>query len=167
MSGDARLYIEIAIWSQVISSIVFIAALVFMWYRWLLPVFLNAQDRSNKQIAEAEQHRDEVKAALETLREQIETARHDAELIIARAGDHAEHERAATLQECTDAGKRTLLDAGKEIFRARAAAQRRLRDDLLARALREAREDAVKRVGPEQDRRLIDGLVGSLERARG
>ena len=38
-----------------------------MWFRWLLPVFMAAQERSNKQIAEAERHRDEVKAALETL----------------------------------------------------------------------------------------------------
>jgi F0F1-type ATP synthase membrane subunit b/b' len=165
--SDAQLYLRIAVWSQVVSSIVFIGALVFMWFRWLLPVFLSAQDRSNKQIAEAERHRDEVKAALETLRAQIESAQHDADLIVQRASEHAEHERLATLQECKDAGERALQDAGKEIDRARAAAQRRLRDDLVARALRVAREEAANCVGPDQDRRLIEGLVGTLEHARG
>ncbi len=164
---DAQLYLRIAVWSQVVSSIVFIAVLVVAWFRWFLPVILSAQERSNKQIAEAERHRDEVKAALETLRAQIDSARHDAELIVARAGEHAEHDRQATLEECKDAGERALRDAGKEIDRARGAAQRRLRDDLLASALRIARDNAAKRLGPEQDERVIDGFVRSLERARG
>jgi F0F1-type ATP synthase membrane subunit b/b' len=165
---DAQLYLEIAVWSQVVSSIVFIAVLVWMWFRWLLPVFLSAQERSNRQIAEAERHREDVKAALEALHSEIESARHDAELIVQRAADHGEHERQALVREAEDAGERALLDAGKEIDRARAAARRRLRDELLDRALRLAREDATGRIGPSTDARLIDGLVGSLEHvARG
>ena len=165
--SDAQFYLRIAIWSQVVSSVVFLGVLVYIWVRWILPVVMAAQDRSNKQIAEAERHRDEVKAALETLGAEIESARHDAELIVGRASEHAEHERLATLEECKEAGERALQDAGKEIDRARAAALRRLHDELLARALRVAREDAAKRVGPAEDERLIDGFVGSLERARG
>ncbi len=165
--SDAQLYIRIAIWSQVVSSVVFIAVLVLAWFRWFLPVIMSAQERSNKQIAEAERHRDEVKAALETLSSEIDGARRDAELIVQRATEHAEHERESVLQECKDAGERALQDAGKELARARAAAQRRLRDDLLARALRVTREDAARRVSPALDERLIDGFVGSLERARG
>jgi F0F1-type ATP synthase membrane subunit b/b' len=165
--SDAQLYLRIAIWSQVISSIVFIAVLVWAWFRWFLPVIMSAQERSNKQIAEAERHRDEVKVALEALSSEIGSAHHDAELIVQRASEHAEHERQSALQECKDAGERALQDAGKELARARAAAQRRLRDDLLARALRVAREDAARRVSPALDERLIDGFVGSLERASG
>ena len=165
--SDAQLYLRIAIWSQVISSIVFIAALVWAWFRWFLPVIMSAQERSNKQIEEAERHRDEVKAALGTLSSEIEGARHDAELIVQRASEHAEHERQSVLEECKDAGERALRDAGKELARARTAAQRRLRDELVARALRVAREDAAMRVSPALDERLIDGFVGSLERAGG
>lgn len=165
--SDAQLYLRIAIWSQVISSIVFIAVLVWAWFRWFLPVIMSAQERSNKQIAEAERHRDEVKAALEALSSEIGSAHHDAELIVQRASEHAEHERQSALLECNDAGERALQDAGKELARARTAAQRRLRDDLLARALRVAREDAARRVTPALDERLIDGFVGSLERAGG
>jgi F-type H+-transporting ATPase subunit b len=165
--SEAKLYLEIAIWSQVASSIVFIGALVFMWFRWLLPVFLSAQDRSNRAIAEAERHRDEVKAALETLRSEIDSARHDAEFIVQRADDHAQHERQSAIDEVKDAGVRALENAGKEIDRARAAGRARLRADLLGRALRVAREDAARRIGPSLDERLIDTFVGSLERANG
>ena len=89
--NSAQLYLNIAIWSQVISSIVFIAALVLMWVRFIMPVVLAAQERSNRQIADAERHRDEVKGALDVLRAEIESARHDAGLIEERAGVRAAH----------------------------------------------------------------------------
>jgi F-type H+-transporting ATPase subunit b len=165
--SESQLYLEIAIWSQVLSSFVFMAVLVFMWYRWLLPVFLSAQARSNRAIAEAERHRDEVRAALEALQAEIDGARHDAELIVQRAEDHAEHERQSALEEVGDAGERALENAGKELDRARAAARGRLRGELLGRALRIAREDAARRVGPALDERLIDTFVGTLGNAHG
>ncbi|MBV8532058.1 MAG: hypothetical protein JO104_12140 [Candidatus Eremiobacteraeota bacterium] len=161
--SDSQLYLEISIWSQVASSIVFIAALVFMWFRWLLPVFLAAQERSNRQIAEAERHRDEVKTALETLRQEIAAAHHDAELIEQRSGQRAEHEREALLKEAENAGERALADAGRELERARAAARQRLRDEVLDRALALARNDAGRRVGPALDARLVDRVAASLE----
>lgn len=163
--SDSQLYLQIAVWSQVASSVIFIGALVFMWFRFLLPLFLAAQDRSNRQIAEAERHRDEAKAALEALRQEIETAHHDAGLIGQRVSERVDHEREALLKETTDAGERALADAGRELERARAAARQRLRDDLVDGALRLAREHAARRVGPATDARLVDGFLGSLESA--
>jgi F0F1-type ATP synthase membrane subunit b/b' len=161
--NESRLYLEIAVWSQIISSIVFIGVLVFMWFRWVLPVLMTAQERSNAQIAEAERHRDEVKAALETLRGEIETARHDATLIEQRANARAEHDRDALLQEAKEAGERALADAGRELGRARATARQTYRDDLVERALRLARQDAAARVDAAVDARLVDRFAGSLE----
>jgi F0F1-type ATP synthase membrane subunit b/b' len=158
-----RLYLEISVWSQVVSSIVFIGVLVYAWQRWLMPVFLAAQTRSNQQIAEAERHRSEAKAALDLLREEIHTASHDAELIAQRAQRQAEHERQAAIAEANEAGKRVLEDANKELQRARAAAVLNLRAELVAQALRVAREDATLRVGAAVDARVIEGFIGSLE----
>jgi F0F1-type ATP synthase membrane subunit b/b' len=124
---------------------------------------LAAQERSNRQIAEAERHRDEVKVALETLRSEIDTAHHDATLIEGRAGARAEHERQALLQEATEAGERALVDAGRELERARAAARQQLRDGLVEQALQLAREEAARRVGPALDARLVDRFANSLE----
>jgi F0F1-type ATP synthase membrane subunit b/b' len=161
--SDARLYFHIAVWSQIVSSIFFMGVLVFMWYRWLLPVFLAAQERSNRQIAEAERHRDEVQGALEALRAEIESARHDAELIEQRASEHAEHEGQLLLKEATEAGERALADAKHELDRARAAAGQLLRDELVERALELARSDAARRMGPALDARFIDRFTRSLE----
>lgn len=163
--SEAILYTRIAAWSQIASSIVFIAALIYMWFRWFMPVVFSAQERSNQQIAEAERHRDEVKGALEALHAEIDTAHHDAELIKARAQARAEHERQLLLKETADAGERALADAGRELERARTTAQHRLRDEMVARALKLARETAVTRVGPEVDARLVDRFAGSLGQA--
>jgi F0F1-type ATP synthase membrane subunit b/b' len=160
---DAALYLEIAVWSQIVSSIVFIGVLVYMWKRWVMPVVLGAQQRSNEQIAQAERHRDEVKAALVALRGEIESAQHDAQLIEQRADARARHEREALLQETAEAGERALQDAGREIDRARAAARLRLREELLERALQLARNEAPKRVGPAIDARLVEQLGESLQ----
>jgi F0F1-type ATP synthase membrane subunit b/b' len=159
----ASLYFQIAVWSQIVSSIVFIGAFVYVWARWVMPAVLEAQARGNRQIAEAERHRDEVKRARETLREEIETARHDAELIAKRASGRADHERQAMLREAEEAGQRALADAGRELERARAAARHRLRDELVGRALQLARDEAARRVGPALDARLVDSFADSLE----
>lgn len=158
-----QLYITIAIWSQIVSSVVFVGALIFMWFRWILPAVVAAQERSNRQIAEAERHRDEVKAALETLHREIETAHHDAELIGQRVAARVEHERQAVLEEAGEAGERALDDARRELERALAAGRRRLRDDLVERALKLAREDAMRIAGPALDARFVDRFTGSLE----
>jgi F0F1-type ATP synthase membrane subunit b/b' len=163
--NDARLYLQIAVWSQIVSSIVFVGVLVFMWFRWIMPFVMSAQERSNRQIAEAERHRDEVKGALEALNAEIDTARHDAQLIAQRAASRAEHERALLLKESSDAGERLLADAGRELERARAAARHQLRDEIVENALRLARDEATARAGPDVDARLVDALTGSLEPA--
>jgi F0F1-type ATP synthase membrane subunit b/b' len=163
--NDSQLYLEIAVWSQIVSSIVFIGLLIYMWVRWLMPVVLAAQERSNRQIAEAERHRDEVKGALEALRQEIETARHDALLIGQRANTRGQHERELLVKEATEAGERALADAAREHERARAAARRRLRDEIVERALHLAREDAARRVGPQLDARFVERFTRELEQA--
>ncbi|HVN70026.1 MAG TPA: ATP synthase F0 subunit B [Candidatus Binatia bacterium] len=163
--SDAQFYIKLALWSQVVSSAVFIAALLYVWFRWIVPVVMAAQERSNRQIAEAERRRDEVKGALETLRREIEGAHHDAKLIEARAEERGDHERQALIDEATAAGERALQDAGRELERGRAAARTLLRDELFERALALARADAARTVDRALDARLVERCVGSLERA--
>ena len=165
--SEESLYLEISIWSQVASSILFLGALVFIWNKWIMPVVLAAQAHSNAQITQSERHRDEAKEALVALREEIDTARRDAQLIGQRAEVHAQREREAVLKDATESGERALRDAGGELERARTAARLRLRDELLERALQIARHDAAQRVGPALDSRLVERFVGSLEEIAG
>jgi ATP synthase F0 subunit b len=162
-----RTYQHISDWSQIVAAVLFLGVLVWLWVKYIQPAILAAQDRHNKQIAEAERHRDEAKAALDMLHGEIDTAGHDAGLIVERADEQAQREHATTVEDAREAGERALHNAQLEFDRAMAAARERLRDELAGKALERARELAGKRVDAAENAALIDRFVTSLERARG
>lgn len=160
-------YVQAAEWSQVVAAVLFMCVLLWLWFKFIQPAILAAQDRYNKQIAEAERHRDEAKAMLDMLRTEIEGSAHDAELIKERAAAQADREYEAAMAEAREAGERALDNARGELERARAAARERLRDELLAKALDRARSEALRRVDAPTNARLVDRFVASLEQSHG
>jgi F-type H+-transporting ATPase subunit b len=160
-------YEAIATWSQVISSFAFLAVLVYMWIKFIQPAVLAAQTNANRSIAEAERHRDEAKAALDLLSNEISGAKRDAGAIISRADEQAVHERTRSLEETREAGERALHNAQGELDRARAAAREQLRTDLLDRALAIAHGEAQRRVDDNVNGQLVQRFVTSLERGGG
>jgi F-type H+-transporting ATPase subunit b len=156
-------YEEIAKWSDIISAILFLAVMVWLWMKYIAPLVLAAQANQNRLLAEGERHRDEAKAALELLRQEIEGAKHDAQLIQQRASDQAKHEAEVIVSEAKEAGERVLRNANGELERARAAARERLREEFAAKALDLARSQAASRVDGDVNARLVDSFVGSLE----
>ncbi len=162
--SEARFYVHVALWSQVAASILFVAVLVWLWVRFIQPAILAAQDRANKQIAEAERHRDEANAMLDLLQGQLSGAARDADAIKDRAKAQAEREYEAAVAEAKEAGERALASASGELPRARSAARERLRVELLDKALARARSDAKGRVDAGTNTRLVDQFLASLER---
>ena len=160
-------YELISTWSQVVSSILFLGVLIWLAVKLGGPAVLAARDEKNKQIAEAERHRDEAKAAVELLRAEMEGASHDADSIRRRAGEQATHERTAAIAEAKDAGERSLRGAGGELGRARLAARDRLRTEILERALQIARSDASARVDAALNAKLVSNFISTLERENG
>lgn len=161
---DTLNYEEIARWSQIISALFFYAVIVWMWFKFAAPALKAAQADKNKQIAEAERHRDEAKSALEALRHEIDAAKNDATLIRARADDQARGEASAIVEEAREAGERALRNAQGELDRARAAARAELRAEFVDKALALARSEAGRRVDDSINARLVDGFAASLER---
>lgn len=166
MNQDA-FYVQVALWSQVASAVLFLCVLVWLWFKYLQPAILGAQERHNKQIAQAERHRDEAKATLEMLRNEIGGAERDATLIRERADAQAEREYDAAVAQARDAGERAAQGAQGEFARALAAARDRLRVELLDKALARAREEAAQRIDARADAGLVDRFVASLEGSDG
>jgi F-type H+-transporting ATPase subunit b len=157
-------YEEIAKWSQIISALFFYAVIAWLWFKFISPALQTAQASKNKQIAEAERHRDEAKAALEALRHEIEGAKHDAGLIRARADEQARREASTIVEESREAGERALRNAQGELDRARAAARAGLRTEFVDKALALARADAERKVDASLDTQLVDRFAAALER---
>jgi F0F1-type ATP synthase membrane subunit b/b' len=162
-----QFYVQVAIWSQVVSAVLFMGVLIWLWFKYIQPAILAAQERYNKQIAEAERHRDEAKAMLELLRSDIEGARHDAGLIEARVDAQAARESEAIVAETREAGERSVRGAQGEFARSLASARDRLRVELLDKALQQARAEASRRVDAALDAQLVERFAASLERADG
>ena len=156
-------YEAIAKWSQVVGSALFVAAVVWVWIKYIQPAVLRAQSAANAQIAEAERRRDAAKAALGTLQADIEVARSDAAGIKERVAAEAQAERDAALREARESGERAVRNAQKELERSRAAARAALRGEMIERALRLARERAAARVDDAFNAELAESFVKSLE----
>lgn len=162
MTKPDMFYVHAAIWSQVAAAILFLIVLGWLWFRFIQPAVLAAQENANKNIAEAERHRDEAKATLDLLKNEIDGAVHDADLIAKRAASQATREYESTVGEARESGERALQNARGELDRARASSRDRLRIDLLEKALVRARVDATSRVDAALDARLIDRFSASL-----
>lgn len=156
-------YESVALWSEVISAAAFVAALIWVWAKYIQPAVTRAQENANARIAEAERHRDEAKAQLERLERSIADAQRDAAAIKERVREQASGETQAIVGEARDAGERALRNARGELDRARAAARVTYRDELLESALQQARAEAAERVDDRVNRELLAGFLTSLE----
>ncbi len=155
-------YEQIAVTSEVVSAILFVALLVWIWHKFITPGVLAAQQRANDRIATAEQHLAQAKAAAQAVQAEIASANEDAEGIKARAVSQGAAEAAVIEQEAREAGERAVRSAKGELDRARAAAREQYRDELLSQALDAARARARERVDANVNEKLIANFLDSL-----
>jgi F-type H+-transporting ATPase subunit b len=157
-------YDVIAFWSQIAGFVLFVVFLIWAMTKWITPALGAAQKASNERIALAERHRDEMKAALESLRHEIDGAKRDAQTILERAKERAQHEHDAIVAEAREAGERMVHNAGGELERARNAARARMREDLASKALDMARAGASARVDAAVNSRLLQEFLEQVSR---
>jgi F-type H+-transporting ATPase subunit b len=156
-------YEQVAIWSQVVASILFLGVLVFLWVRFITPAVIASRNRKNAELGEAERRRDEARAEIERARAEVAAAEEDAHAIVARAEADARRLRDRILAEATAEGARLLQNAEGELERGRAAARDELRASLVTKALGIARE-ASRGLDARTNRRLIEETVAVADR---
>jgi F0F1-type ATP synthase membrane subunit b/b' len=165
LSG-ANFYQSLAIWSQVLGSLAFVAVLVWLWVRFVQPAVVASQARRNAELAEAEKRRDSAE-------EEIEVARHEllaADADVAAIRERGEHDAGRLYQrvidEARNEGLRTVRNAGGELERRRTAASERLRADLFEEAIAITRR-AAGRLDDTTNQRLVSEVVETIERGGG
>jgi F0F1-type ATP synthase membrane subunit b/b' len=156
-------YDALATWSQVVGSIAFIIVLVWLFIRFVAPAVAASQERRNAELAEAERRRDAAGESVEAARREVEAASAEAAGILQRVEGDVVRERELILREAQDDGERVVRNAEGELGRARMAARDRLRAELVAQALRIAREAAAG-VGSADNDRIVAGIVSQIER---
>ncbi len=157
-------YDGIAFWSQIAGFVLFALALVWAWNKFLTPALTASAKASNERIALAERHREEMRAAVESLRHEIDGAKLDAQTMLERVKERAQHERDAILVEAKEAGERSLRNADGELARARMAAREQLREALASKALEIARTSANMRIDTTTNTRLVQEFIEQVSR---
>lgn len=159
------LYETIAIWSDVVSALLFLAVLVWMWNKFLVPAVVASRDRKNAELAEAEKRRDAAKEEAVLAQAQLASADGDVASITERARHDAAALNERLVAESRAEGERLVRNAGGELDRGRLAAREKLREELVAKALEIARTSAAN-LDEKTNARLVGEVVDSLERSR-
>ncbi|MGH7706323.1 MAG: hypothetical protein ACREM8_05465 [Vulcanimicrobiaceae bacterium] len=166
MSATTHFLEQLALWSQIIGALAFLAAMIWIFQKYLLPAVGAAERAKNAAIREAEDRRDRAKGDVIAARAELDQAERDAVAIRARVVGEAQREHERIIAETLDGGERLVRNAEGELDRARLAGRARLRDDLVRRALEIAREQAPGKLDPALNARLVGDVVARLERGR-
>jgi F-type H+-transporting ATPase subunit b len=156
----------LAQWSQIVGAIIFLIAVVAIWNKWIAPSVKAYQAAKNAEIAEAESRRERMRAAVAEARAEVERADADARTIQLRIVSTVEAERARILADAKAEADRIVRNSEGELERERLAAGDRLRIEFIERALAKARTEAVSRIDPAVDERLVTKTVEDLTRGR-
>jgi F0F1-type ATP synthase membrane subunit b/b' len=161
-----QFYESLAVWSQVVASVLFLVALVAAWIKWIAPAVLAGQARKNAELLESERRRDEAKAGAERAQAEIAAADADALAIRERAEADARRLHDKIVADGLAEGARLMHNAEGELERARVAARDRLRTDLLEKAMEIARRSASA-LDSATNERLVGDAVRTAERGDG
>lgn len=159
-------YEAIAQWSQIVSALAFLGAMVWIWVKFIQPAVLTAQQAQNERIKEAELHRDRAKQRLDSLQGEIGSAQGEGSTMKERAQAQGQREHDVIVAEARDAGERQFRNAQGELDRARVAARDRLRAELADKALDVAAAEAAQRVDAGVNAQLVNAFVSNLERGK-
>ncbi len=158
-----QFYQQVAIWSQILGSVVFIVVLVVIWIRFVTPQVLRARDAKNAELAEAERRRDAAKEEIDEARRELAVATSEAQSIRSRGTSDAQALHDRIVGDAQREGERQVRNAEGELERGRRAARETLRTELIAKALEIARESA-SRLDEGTNRRLVGDVVETLEK---
>ena len=156
-------YEQIAIWSRIICTVAFFAALFWVFRKFLLPALASAQAARNETIAGAERRRAEARQKAEDARRDVAEADVDAVGIIGRAEEQSRHERTRLLADADETGKRLVRNAEGELDRALFAARQQMRTEFIDKALARAEQEATRKVDANLNARLVEDFVKRLE----
>jgi F0F1-type ATP synthase membrane subunit b/b' len=159
-------YESLAVWSQIVASVLFIVALVVLWVKFIAPAVLAAQARKNADLLESERRRDEARARAEKAQAGIAAADADVLAIKERAEGDARRIHDKIILDGIAEGTHLMQNAEGELERSRVAARDQLRTDLLEKAMAIARESA-SRLDAKTNERLVGEAVQTAERAAG
>jgi len=148
--------------AKLIDFVIFVAATVFVYQRFLKPALVAYQDAQNKAFDDATEHLAETKRAVDAASAAIEEAKTAAARMIGVGNAQAERlvteERAAA----TEHAQRLLAHAQGEQERERYRVRREMLEDTVERATAAARELVKRELTPDKQGELVREAVSAI-----
>lgn len=152
--------------AKVIDFIIFVAAIIWVWNRYLVKQLAAQQEAENKIVADAQAHRSQAETGIAAAQAAIEQAKTDAVRMVAvgqaQAAKLVVDERAAAQSHA----QRILSHANGELERERYRVRRELLEETVEQAHARAAELAKRVIDPAKQEVLVDRLIADLERTR-
>ena len=155
-------YEIIAQWSEIIGGIAFVVVAVWLFRKYALPAVRAGEVARNRDLVNAEQRREELRAEVDAGRAAREAATRDADAIAARAQGDAQREHDTIVADGRREAARLIVNAQGELERSRTAARDRLRIEFIEKALVRARELASSQIDDTMNTKLVTQTVDDL-----
>jgi F-type H+-transporting ATPase subunit b len=149
--------------------VIFLASLPLMWKVVMGPIThaLEARDeRASHAIVEAEKARDEAAKSRAEVEGKLAEARADAAKLLADARERAAIVERQIKDEAAASAARTLEEAQRAIQAERDKALTSIREEVVEMSMAGARAVLARNVGGDDDRRLVNEMVGNLKTAK-
>lgn len=153
---------SISKWSQILGAIAFLAMIVWLFRKYMLPAVAANEVARNLELVQGEERRDTFRAQIAQARGLVEAADRDATSIKERAVTDAARERERILTEAQHEGARVVKNAEGELERGRLVARDQLRIAFIEKALARARTLAAERLDPAANQQLVNDTVTTL-----
>jgi F0F1-type ATP synthase membrane subunit b/b' len=148
--------------AKVIDFVIFVAAIVFVYQRFLKRALVAYQDEQNKAFDDATQHLAETKDSVDSASAAIEQAKAAAARMIDVGRAQAERLLTEESAAATEHAQRLLAHAQGEQERERYRVRREMLEDTVERATAAARELVKRELTPAKQDELVHEAVSAI-----
>lgn len=148
--------------AKVIDFVIFVAAIVFVYEKYLKKALVAYQDAQNKAVEDALARLEEAKRSVEAASTTLEQAKTSAVRMVEVGRTQAERLVADERAAAGDHAKRILEHASGEEARERYRVRRELLEDTVERATAAARGIVKRELTPDKQDELVHAAVGAI-----
>lgn len=149
---------------RILNSLVIMSGVAYLVIRYGAPVFRKRADDIAGKFESLENARRDAEARLKEYEARLARIEAEARKIHEEAVAEGAMTRKAVIEQAEDSARRIVEKASEQINLETTKAREKLRDEAMEAALRLAEELLKSNVGPEDQKRLVDGFLKEMAR---
>jgi F-type H+-transporting ATPase subunit b len=149
---------------RILNSLVVLGAVVYLVIRYGAPIFRKRAEEIAGRLESLENAKRDAEAKLKEYEARLVQIEAEAKKIHDEAAAEGQIIKKLLIEQAEDSARRIVEKASEQIGMESSKAREKLRDEALEVALRLAEELLKNNVGPEDQKRLVDGFLKEMAR---